>query len=139
MKTRYLLCDLDGTITRIDVLDLIIKQFHADCRCNHAKINSDTLIERINQILDVSPNLIVKFLSDNIDSILKKNYNLFIQYIEGMNIRLVLMSGNIDIVVSFFASIFNAHYYFSTSLCNKMISKGITVNKKNTYCGEILA
>lgn len=132
MKTKYILCDLDETLTKIDVLNFLIKYFGS--KTNHIvsdnkdigrdAVGQHSLKERIRLLSDVTDSEIIKILNENTSLLIKSNYIQFVNFLHKQRIEMIIMSGNLTPVVSFFADLFGAKYFFSTSRSENKNKKG---------------
>ena len=114
---KIIISDLDGTLTKIDVLDLLISQFneyHKNIKRKDCEIGEIYLKQRIDKLAGINVSDIEKTLNTNKETILKNNYLQFIDYIIHNKLNLIIVSGNIEPVVKFFSKLFNTTHCFFT-------------------------
>lgn len=121
---KIIISDLDGTLTRVDVLDFLTAHMSKETESialreiyQQGKSHGlYSLKKRIDLLSDMSIATIEYILSNNINFLLREHYLEFADFIRNENISLILVSGNISPVVNFFKDIFYAKEALGTTI-----------------------
>lgn len=120
-----ILIDFDGTLTKFDVLDYLVKFINRkyDNRTQNKKNNlKGNLIKKISCLHGVKISDVTNLLGNHL---MRDGYDFFVNKLKISNLELMIMTGNICPVVKYFESQINAKKIFCT--VTKIINGRISI------------